>query len=123
MREGWRRTPGPDSLPPMFNLSRHRRSTLVVCRACGAEFVHPVEWHPHDDERWWIQLRCGACGFIRETIASNANADRYDLELDQMEADIRAEATRLERERQAEEAETFATALDRDLISPEDFVR
>ncbi|HZN89133.1 MAG TPA: hypothetical protein VFB44_09170 [Thermoleophilaceae bacterium] len=106
----------------MFNLFRRPRSTLVECRACGTEFVHPVEWHPHDDERWWMLLHCGACGFFRETIASNANADMYDLELDRMQADMRSEAERLQRERQAEEAETFATALEAGLISPEDFV-
>jgi flavoprotein len=108
----------------MFKWIRNRRRlTLAECRACGTDFVYPVEWRPHDDDSWWMLLRCGACGFCRETIAPNALADRFDLELDRMQADIRAEAGRLERERQVEEAEAFAAALDRDLIIPEDFVR
>lgn len=106
----------------MFKWIRNRVTTLAVCPACRADFVHPVEWHPHDDENWWMLLRCGGCGAYREAIAPNAQADMFDLELDRMQADIRAEADRLGRERQAEEAEAFAAALDRDLISPEDFV-
>jgi transcription elongation factor Elf1 len=116
-----------DSLPrpvgPMFKWIRNRRATLAECPKCGADFVHPVEWRPHDDDSWWMLLRCGACGASREAIEPNAQADMFDLELDRMQADIRAEADRLERERQAEEAERFAAALDRGLINPDDFER
>jgi hypothetical protein len=68
-------------------------------------------------------LRCGACGASREEIVSDADAAIYDRELDQAEQRMRREADRLSRERLIEQAESFATALELDLIGAEDFAR
>ncbi|MGH2741255.1 MAG: hypothetical protein ACRDSN_12850 [Pseudonocardiaceae bacterium] len=100
-----------------------RRATLAECAACGADFVHPVEWSPKDAENWWILLRCGTCGASREEIVPDAEAERYDRELDQAEQRMLRAAERLSQERLAEEAESFATALELDLIGAEDFAR
>jgi hypothetical protein len=103
--------------------SRRRPATLADCTACGADFVHPVEWGPEDGENWWMLLRCGACGASREEIVPDAEAERYDRELDRAERRIRRAAERLSRERLADEADSFATALELDLIGAEDFER
>jgi hypothetical protein len=100
-----------------------RRATLADCTACGADFVHPVEWSPHDGESWWMLLRCGACGASREETVPDAEAERYDRELDRAEHRMRRTAERLSQERLAEQAESFATALELDLIGAEDFAR
>jgi len=106
----------------MFNRIRNRRrATLVDCSACGADFVHPVAWHPHDDKHWWMFLRCGACGKTRELTVPDSEADLFDHELDRAQTAIRRAADRLSRERLAEETEAFAAALQLDLISAEDF--
>jgi hypothetical protein len=107
-------------LKRIFN---RRRATLADCTACGTDFVHPVEWRPHDAHSWWMLLRCGACGASREETVSDAEAQRYDRELDHAEHLMRRAADQLSRERLAEEADSFATALELDLIGAEDFAR
>jgi hypothetical protein len=102
---------------------RRRRATLADCTACGADFVHPVEWRPHDDRHWWMLLRCGACGATREETVPDPVAEIYDRELDRAERGIRRAADRLSNERLADQAEAFATALKLDLIGAEDFER
>jgi formate dehydrogenase assembly factor FdhD len=102
--------------------SRHR-ATLADCTACGADFVHPVEWSPHDEKHWWMRLRCGACGRQSEETVPDAVAELYDQELDLAQFRIRRAADRLSSERLAEQAEAFATALRLDLIGVDDFAR
>jgi hypothetical protein len=102
---------------------RRRHRSLADCPACGAHFVHPVEWSPEDDQNWWMLLRCGACHDCRETIVSNLDAAGFDRDLDVAQARMRREAELLTRELLAEEAERFATALELDLIGAEDFGR
>jgi hypothetical protein len=100
-----------------------RPATLSDCTDCGADFVHPVEWSPNDGGTWWMLLRCGACGTSREATVPDEEAERYDRELDMAEYHMRRAADRLSEEQLAEEAETFATALELDLIGAEDFAR
>lgn len=100
---------------------RRRPASLADCPACGADFVHPVEWSPEDAHRWWMLLRCGACDVRREAIVSNLDAARFDRDLDLAEAHMRREADLLSREQLAEEVDRFATALELDLIDAEDF--
>jgi hypothetical protein len=102
---------------------RRRRATLADCTACGADFVHPVEWRPHDDRHWWMLLRCGGCGETREETVPDPDAELYDRELDRAERGIRRAADRLSSERLAEQVEAFATALRLDLIGVDDFAR
>jgi hypothetical protein len=100
---------------------RRRPASLADCPACGADFVHPVEWSPEDAHRWWMLLRCGACDVLREAIVSNDEAARFDRDLDIAEAGMRREADLLSREHLAEAVDRFATALELDLIDAEDF--
>lgn len=101
--------------------SNRRRGTLAACFACRADFVYPVEWRPLDKERWWMLVRCGACWHEREAVASNAEAQVFDSELNLAERLMREEADRLSQEALADQAEAFATALELDLIGAEDF--
>jgi len=113
-----------DLAPFVFKRIFNRpRASLADCSACGADFVHPVEWSPHGEDEWWMLLRCGACGDTRERTVPDTEAERYDRELDQAEYRMERTAERLSRERLAEQAESFATALELDLIGAEDFRR
>jgi len=112
-----------DSVFKRRRIFRPRRETLADCGACGADFVHPVEWSPEGEEHWWMLLRCGACGSSREATVPDSEAALYDLELDRAEHGIERAADRLSRERLAEQTEAFATALELDLIGAEDFAR
>jgi hypothetical protein len=100
---------------------RRRSASLSNCPACGADFVHPVEWSPEDADNWRMLLRCGACDVRREAIVSNPDAARFERDLDIAEGRMRRAADRLGREQMAEAAERFARALELDLIEPEDF--
>jgi hypothetical protein len=94
---------------------------LVVCQTCGSDFVNPVSWHEQGQADWWIRLRCGGCGLVREVEVSNDEAERYDAELNHGMAKIASALARLDRARMVAEADTLKTALERDLIGPADF--
>ena len=94
---------------------------LVVCQTCGSDFVNPVSWHEQGQADWWIRLRCGGCGLVREVEVSNDEAERYDTELNRGIAKIASALARLDRARMVADADTLKTALERDLIGPADF--
>jgi hypothetical protein len=79
-----------------------------------------MTWREHDAAHWHIDVRCGECG-NRWEVVHNDRAKRYDIELDIDVSAIRRALERLDLERMAIDAETFATALARDLIEPADF--
>ena len=71
---------------------------LIDCGRCGSEFVNPVAWHEHDKTYWWIRLRCGQCGIVREVELSDDEATRFDRELDRGVADLASTLARIERD-------------------------
>ena len=60
---------------------------------------------------------------MREATVPDAEAERYDRELDLAEHRIRRAADRLSTELLEHQADAFATALELDLIGAEDFGR
>ena len=69
------------------------RGRLVDCGRCGSDFVSPVAWHEAAVRpvrlgwgapmtRWWIRLRCGECGDVREVEVSDAEAKRFERDLE-----------------------------------------
>jgi uncharacterized Zn finger protein len=102
----------------------HRvESQLVVCGRCQADFVNPVSWHELSETHWWIRLRCGECGFVREVEVTNENAQRFEHELDRGVKQIAAAFVRLDRKRMIADSDAITAALERDLIDPGDFCR
>jgi hypothetical protein len=97
-------------------------AALIVCRACGGDFVHPVEREATADGlRWWISVRCGGCGARREAEVDGEQAGEFDRRLARHAAIIERAAWDLERERMRRELDTFRQALRRDLIDATDF--
>ena len=94
---------------------------LQVCAGCHADYVHPVAWHESDEQHWWMLLRCGACGSERDVTVADDVAKRFGEDLDAAERQIARAVRELDGERMAEEVETFAMALHRDLIDASDF--
>jgi hypothetical protein len=84
--------------------------------------MNPVSWHDVDEPTWWMRLRCGACGFVRELEASNEEAQRLDADLDRGLAAIAAAVSKLDRE-MAALSDAFSAALESDLLCPDDFRR
>ena len=81
----------------------------------------PLEWETVGDEHWLIHSRCGECGTWRSEVATDAEAEHFDLTLARQSAEIARCLARLDRERMAAELEHFVAALDRDLIDAADF--
>ena len=106
-------------------LLRNRRdpARLIVCGECRARLVNPVDWHESGDSAWWVRLRCGACGFTRVGVISNADAQQLERDLSPGMRQIKQAVLRLDRARMLREADAFITALERDLIDPADFAR
>ena len=100
-----------------------RAADLTGCPSCGSGYVIPADWAEREEKAWWIRLRCGECESVREVVVSNATAQRYDERLDRGMDEIARALHRLEREQMAREAETFATALELDLLDAGDFAR
>jgi hypothetical protein len=117
MRQLLRRVAGP--VLPLSGPERPRR--LSECERCLARVVNPVRWHEHDDVRWWIRLRCGECGFVREVVVGDEQARRLEQELDPGLKAIAAKLRRLERARMAAEVDALALALHSGLIDADDF--
>src|SRR5918999_1210352 len=103
-------TRGGDA-PRAFDEATYARLREVKARYDGgADFVHPVEWSPNDGGTWWMLLRCGACGATREENVPDAEAERYDRELDQAEHRMQRAADRLSAELLERQADAFGTA-------------
>jgi hypothetical protein len=104
-------------------LLRIRGPRLTDCLACGSSVVNPVDWHTHDESRWWVLLRCGECGWSREAIITDAEAEQLERDLEPGLRKIAKAEAKLDRERMVCEGEVFLAALRRDLIGPADFTR
>jgi hypothetical protein len=94
---------------------------LDRCLQCGRDFTCPIEWETVGDDHWLIHLRCGECGTWRSEVATDAEAEQFDVTLARQSAEIKRSLARLDRERMAAELERFVAALDRDLIDATDF--
>jgi hypothetical protein len=102
----------------------HRlQSRLVVCVGCHADFVNPVSWHELSETHWWLRLRCGECGLVREVEVTDEEAQRFEHDLDRGVEQIAVAFVRLDRERMIADSDAITTALERDLIDPGDFFR
>jgi hypothetical protein len=88
---------------------------------CERDFVNPVAWEPAGDRHWWMLLRCGECDAWQEVTVSDAEAQRFDLELDRRADMLARAAARLDSQRMAAEVETMIAALRRGLIDAADF--
>jgi hypothetical protein len=96
---------------------------LLDCERCDSDCVIPVAWHESGEFGWWIRVRCGECGFVRDVEVSNEEAKRFERDLDRGVQDIAIAVARRERERMIVDVNALTSALRRDLIDPGDFCR
>jgi len=94
---------------------------LSVCPECDQDFVVPVDGVEYDERSWLLILRCGACGLRYDLHARDDEVDALCAEVDEGLDRLAAGVERLDRERMSAEADIFATALQLDLISGDDF--
>ncbi len=96
-------------------------SALLECPLCRSRLVCPMEWGAVDDDSWWIVSRCGECEVWAEVVVTNAQAARYDIELDRQLTDMSRAAQCLDAERMADEARALVRALHANQVVPADF--
>jgi hypothetical protein len=76
---------------------------------------------PARSKRFRILLRCGNCDGRRRVLVSTRQATRFECDVAYDIIEIAREAERLDGERFAALTDTFAAALERDLIDASDF--
>lgn len=97
------------------------RTGLHICQGCGSELVQPVEWRATSDDRWELTLYCPDCDTSACGVYSQQELECLEEQLDLgIEAIVR-DLHRLTSANMADEIERFASALQADLILPEDF--
>jgi hypothetical protein len=113
----------PSRRPRRFWLRRRtaRHAGLETCPLCRRDFVNPVAWEPDGDCHWWMLLRCGECDSWQEVTVSDAEAQRFDVELDRRADVLARAAARLDRQRMAADVDNMIAALRRGLIDAADF--
>jgi len=95
---------------------------LHVCPSCRSHLVQPTCWEQTPrDGHWKIWRRCPECEWSTDSVHGEREIDEYDEHLDFGTRELAEELRALERTNMEHAAETFAAALQADLIGPDDF--
>lgn len=95
---------------------------LHVCPVCASCLVQPTRWEQAERRgHWRLWRRCPECEWRCDEIHGEREIDAYDEALDDGAEELAAELEALERESMKEVVQAFATALEADLITADDF--
>ena len=95
---------------------------LHVCPECASQLTQPTCWEQTPKRGTWkLWRRCPDCEWHGEGIFSEREIDDYDERLDHGTRELAGELRVLEQANMRAFLECFVTALDADLIRPEDF--
>jgi len=95
---------------------------LHVCSECGSHLVQPTRWEQAAKRgHWRLWRRCPECEWCCDGIHGEREIDAFDEALDDGAEALTHELEELERESMRHIAESFATALQADLITADDF--
>jgi hypothetical protein len=94
---------------------------LHVCPSCGCHLVQPIDWHEAPRGFWDLTLHCPNCDWLEEGMFDQDQVDALEERLDTGLTEMLADLRRLTQSNMAEEIERFTTALQGDLVLPEDF--
>ncbi|HEX2704087.1 MAG TPA: hypothetical protein VHM72_11755 [Solirubrobacteraceae bacterium] len=94
---------------------------LWRCGGCDCPFVQPLDWDLVGRSHWRVTLRCPNCEWIGTGVFSQEAVDRFDRELDRGMRKLQSTLARVSRACMEADIESFAQALESDLIVPFDF--
>jgi hypothetical protein len=94
---------------------------IHLCRCCGSELVHPIDWEEVTTDNWRLQLRCPNCEWIGEAVYERRVVEELDEELERGMETIVRDLRHLTHANMEEGIERFVIALHDDLIVPFDF--
>lgn len=99
-----------------------RETGLHVCPECGSRLVQPICWEQTADRgHWRLWRRCPECEWHCDSVHAEPEVDAFDEELDNGTQALADVLKGLERESMQHVADAFATALEADLITADDF--
>ena len=104
-----------------FNDQNHVTRGLHVCPDCASELVQPIDWSEAPQGFWELILQCPNCFWMDEGVFDQDQVDALEEHLDDGLTDMLSDLRRLTQANMTEEIERFASALNADLILPEDF--
>jgi ribosomal protein S27E len=91
------------------------------CSFCGSLLTHTTGRRETDTDRWEVDLRCPDCEREQASYCTRSELQRLDRELDRAVSEIEAQVRRLETLHMEEWIARFSSALNLDLIAPDDF--
>jgi hypothetical protein len=94
---------------------------LHVCPDCHAPLVQPLSWSETGDEHWELELRCPNCGLTTSGIYSQSEVEELEDRLEEGLSEMLADLHRLAQANMADEIDRFTSALQANVILPEDF--
>jgi hypothetical protein len=94
---------------------------LHVCVACQSQLVQPIDWGEAGEGRWELTLECPNCGWAEAGAFDQEQIERLEEHLDDGLAEMLDDLQRLTQANITDELDRFASALQADLILPEDF--
>lgn len=94
---------------------------LCVCPTCQGDLVQPLEWSECEEGRWELSLECPNCWWGESGVYEREQVERLEDKLDEGLADMIADLKRLSQANMAADVDRFTSALQSDLILPEDF--
>jgi hypothetical protein len=94
---------------------------LHVCPECASHLVQPIEWREAPEGFWELILHCPNCDWLDGGVFDQGQVDALEERLDEGLTEILTDLRRLTQSNMAEEIERFTTALQGDLVLPEDF--
>jgi hypothetical protein len=94
---------------------------IHLCRCCGSELVHPIDWEEVTIDNWRLQLRCPNCEWTGEAVYERRVVEELDEELERGMETIVRDLRNLTHANMEEGIKRFVTALQDDLIVPFDF--
>jgi hypothetical protein len=116
-------TPAPAEVQVQPGDAAHAEAAvdLTVCGACACTFVQPVDWEEAGPRHWRLELRCPNCESRGTVVVEDEVVDHYDLVLERGSAELARSLHEVVESSIEDEVTRLRTALERDLILPEDF--
>lgn len=98
-----------------------RTCAMRYCLNCNADAVYPLRWWEDGPKHWQVELICGNCEVVHQNRYHQIEVDDFDTWLDDCTYEIQRAWRKAERQHMKDYVENFVTALDNDVILPEDF--
>jgi hypothetical protein len=114
-------TPAEPQLSPVQSADAEAAVDLTICGVCDCPYVQPVDWDEAGPRHWKLELRCPNCEAYGTVVVGDDVVDHYDLVLERGSAELARSLHELVESGIDDEVERFSTALQQDLILPEDF--